>query len=233
MDLGYAPEPPPLLEEKAETQIINQNDRKERAEKLKKKPKMKIAFRFFKGLFITYAVTFFSLVLILTISVIDFDQNFSSYFHMYPWLVMRLCAAINPIIYPIFHFSFWKSYKIVFMHMMYSKRERSARKRLKLVRIKNAKNRRQYLMEMRALARQQQLELLARQQIGEIEEICVVPIDDLAEPNINANIDRDTSVPIKDLERLERESPVSSKKTDIQFGIVISTLQKEAQTSEN
>ena len=79
----------------------------------------KIASRLSKGLFVSFAITAVSIVPGFIVSVVDFDSTFPSYFHLYPWLAFRLCAAINPIIYPVFHSSFWQAYMNVYEHVVH------------------------------------------------------------------------------------------------------------------
>ena len=117
---------------------------------------------------------------------------------MYPWLAFRLCAALNPIIYPIFHPSFRKGYKNVYEHIFYSKGKRTARKNLKIVRVKNAKARIQYENKMRHL----ELEMAVQEQNDEIDEnIEIVPIEDLTQ-NIVDIVENTGQVPIDYLELL-------------------------------
>ena len=98
------------------------------------------------------------------------EHTWPAYAHLYPYVFFRLCASATPIIYPLFHSSFWKGYKNVYEHVVYSKRRRNARKKYKIVMIKNEKIKRNREIEMKALILQNHLEMLAQNQKTQIEE---------------------------------------------------------------
>ena len=75
---------------------------------------LRLALSLCRGLFISFFILTLTITPCIVISVYDFDQRFSTFAHIYPFLLLRLCATVNFIIYPIFHSSFWHGYINVF-----------------------------------------------------------------------------------------------------------------------
>ena len=73
-----------------------------------------VALSLSKGLFISFSILALTITLFFVVSVFDFEKVWPTSLHLYAILFFRLCAAVNPIIYPLFHSSFWKGYKNVF-----------------------------------------------------------------------------------------------------------------------
>jgi len=72
---------------------------------------LKIILKFTKGLFVMYLMYTFTIFPLCLMMIVDIDQEFPAYFHMYPWMFYRLCSSITPIIYPLFHSSIRFGYK--------------------------------------------------------------------------------------------------------------------------
>jgi hypothetical protein len=66
---------------------------------------LKTTFRFSKGLFVMFFIYACTILPMCAVMVIDINQNMSAYVHLYPWLFFRLCSAVTPIVYPMFHSS--------------------------------------------------------------------------------------------------------------------------------
>jgi len=73
-----------------------------------------VALSLSKGLFISFSILALTITPFFVVSVFDFEKVWPTSLHLYAILFFRLCAAVNPIIYPLFHSSFWKGYKNVF-----------------------------------------------------------------------------------------------------------------------
>jgi hypothetical protein len=59
-------------------------------------------------MYIIYIFTIFPLWFIL---LVDIDQEWPDYLHQYPWMFFRLCSAVTPFVYPLFHPSIRSGYK--------------------------------------------------------------------------------------------------------------------------
>ena len=159
-------------EQKPSNEIEQEEDVKldSSKESEKKSNNLTLALSISKGFFINFTFVALSIGPFFVASVFDFDKTWPAYAHLYPYVFFRLCASANPIIYPLFHSSFWKGYKNVYEHVVYSKRRRNARKKYKIVMIKNEKIKRNREIEMKALILQNHLELLAQNQSGENDQ---------------------------------------------------------------
>ena len=72
---------------------------------------LKIAFKFSKGLFVMYLMYLFTIFPLCFTMIVDIDQEWPAYIHLYPWLFFRLCSAATPVVYPFFHSSIRDGYK--------------------------------------------------------------------------------------------------------------------------
>jgi len=165
LSLGLSAEQKPTTEIEQEEDINLESKDSE-----KNSNNLILALSISKGFFITFMFVALSIGPFLVASVFDYDKRWPAYAHLYPYAFFRLCAAANPIIYPLFHSSFWKGYKNVYEHVVYSKRRRNARKKYRIVMIKNEKKRRKHEIEMRAFILQNHLEMLTQNQTSQIDE---------------------------------------------------------------
>ncbi len=90
---------------------------------------LKKAFKLAKGLFVMYFMYTLSAFPLFIIVLIDDEQKFPSYAHMYSWLFLRMCAAATPVVYPLYHVSIRQGYMNVFrlIFMTYKRPKKIAR----------------------------------------------------------------------------------------------------------
>lgn len=75
---------------------------------------LRITLKFAKGLFVSLLIYAITNIPFSIMNLVDMDQVLPSYVHLYPWMLVRLCSSLNPIIYPLYHSSFFYGYKKVF-----------------------------------------------------------------------------------------------------------------------
>lgn len=125
-----------------------------------------------KDLFISLAITALTVIPVLIISVFEFDRGLSLDRHIYVWIFFRLCACLNPIVYPFFHSSYWHGYINVYEHVIYTKRQRTLSKKNKSARMRRQKEAKKRDDKLHAyLIRQQDKALKQKAQLFSVQNI--------------------------------------------------------------
>jgi len=72
---------------------------------------LRLTLKFSKGLIVMYTMYAFSIFPLCIFLIIDNKKQWPAYLHQYPWLFYRLCSAVTPVVYPLFHPSIRSGYK--------------------------------------------------------------------------------------------------------------------------
>jgi hypothetical protein len=97
--------------------LINNNINKE--EKLEN---AKNSLKHTKGLFIIVIIFIFTVIPFGTVFIVDEFHKLPRFFHMYSFLLIRLCSVFNPIFYGLYNSSFMFGYKNVINIILHRKK---------------------------------------------------------------------------------------------------------------
>ena len=111
--------------------------------------KWKIIIKFSEGIFVSFLCKSIGNIPILIVHAFDTDRSWPTAIHLYAWLFFRLSAALNPIIYPIYHSSFWLGYINVYHRLFFTKKQIKLKKKRALKMIQIRKKRRMYEIRMK------------------------------------------------------------------------------------
>ncbi len=102
--------------------LINNNINKE--EKLENESliKAKNSLKHTKGLFIIVLIFIFTVIPFGTVFIVDEFHKLPRFFHMYSFLLIRLCSVFNPIFYGLYNSSFMFGYKNVIHIILHGKK---------------------------------------------------------------------------------------------------------------